>query len=98
MPVSGSGKEKEDSESGRKAALQSFSRGYSLAVEIAVAVIAPTLFGWWLDGKTGKAPWFTIGGMILGGAAAARSVQRFYRESQEADRKGKEPSDTEQPE
>ncbi len=68
--------------------VQGFSRAHTLAVEIAVAVIAPTLAGWWLDSKTGKDPWFTIAGLVLGGAAATRSVQRFYGESRQINESG----------
>jgi F0F1-type ATP synthase assembly protein I len=62
-------------------AIRGFSRAHTLAVEIAVAVVAPTLAGWWLDSKTGKEPWFMIAGMVLGGAVVFRSVQRAYHES-----------------
>ena len=68
---------------GRKKALADFSRYHTLAVEIAVAVIAPILAGRWLDSRTGKDPWFMIIGMILGAAAAARSVHRTIMESRE---------------
>jgi len=66
---------------GRNKPMQEFSRYHAFAVEIAVAVIAPTLVGRWLDSKTGKDPWFMIAGLILGAAAAVRSVQRVYGES-----------------
>ena len=75
--------------------VQGFSRSHTLAVEIAVAVIAPTLAGRWLDSKTGKDPWFTIAGLVLGGAAAIRSAQRFYHESQQMNESGEEPSEAE---
>ena len=68
--------------------VQGFSRSHTLAVEIAIAVIAPTLAGWWLDSKTGKDPWFTIAGLVLGGAAVVRSVQRFYSESRQMNESG----------
>ena len=80
---------------GRKKALADFSRYHTLAVEIAVAVIAPTLAGHWLDTRTGKEPWFTIIGMILGAAAAARSVQRTYHESRKALKKTEKLSEAE---
>jgi len=56
--------------------LNKFSVAYSLAVEMAIAVLLPTLVGWWLDKKTGRTPWFTLGGVILGGAAAIRSAYK----------------------
>ena len=68
--------------------VQGFSRSHTLAMEIAIAVIAPTLAGWWLDSKTGKDPWFTIAGLVLGGAAAARSAQRFHNESRQINESG----------
>jgi F0F1-type ATP synthase assembly protein I len=61
-------------------AMRMVARYYVLTIEIAVAVIVPILIGRWLDGKTGREPWFTIAGMILGGAAAVRSAQRAYTE------------------
>jgi F0F1-type ATP synthase assembly protein I len=67
----------------REKTLRKFGRFYSLAFEMAIAVIVPILIGRWLDGKTGKEPWFTIGGMILGGAAAIRSAYRAMTESLE---------------
>ena len=79
------------------AAARGFSRSYTFGMDIAVAVIAPIFIGRWLDSKTGKEPWFMIGGMLLGAAAAVRSVQRFHRESQEDRREertgGEGPSD-----
>ena len=75
--------------------VQGFSRSHTLAVEIAVAVIAPTLAGRWLDSKTGKDPWFTIAGLVLGGAAVVRSVQRFYGESRRINEDGDKPSEAE---
>ena len=90
MPASRTKEEKETSRSGRKIAMESFSRYYSLAFEIAIAVVAPLLLGHWLDGKTGKGPWFTLGGMILGGAAAFRSVNRVVTESSRRQKKDEE--------
>ncbi len=65
----------------------SFSKFYSLAVEMAIAVIVPILIGRWLDARTGKEPWFTIIGMILGGAAAIRSAYRTLSETLESAKK-----------
>jgi F0F1-type ATP synthase assembly protein I len=78
------GESKQPAIRGRNKAVQEFSRYHTFAVEIAVAIIAPTLAGHWLDSKTGKEPWFMIAGLVLGAAAAARSVQRVYGESQRA--------------
>lgn len=75
--------------------VQEASRYHTLAIEIAIAVIAPTLGGHWLDTKTGRGPWFTIAGLILGAAAAFRSVQRVHHESQRALKKAEELSGAE---
>lgn len=66
----------------RKKSIDKFGIAYSLAIEMAVAVIVPILIGRWLDAKTGKDPWFTLGGVILGGAAALRSAYRALTELQ----------------
>ena len=67
----------------RKKVLNKFSVAYSLAIEMAIAVIVPILIGRWLDARTGKDPWFTVGGLILGGAAAIRSAYRALMSLQE---------------
>lgn len=67
----------------RKGTLNKFSVAYSLAIEMAIAVIVPILIGRWLDGKTGMGPWFTLGGLVLGGAAAIRSAYRALIELQD---------------
>jgi len=65
----------------REKPLQKFGRFYTLAIEMAVAVVAPVLAGQWLDSRTGKEPWFTVAGMALGGAAAIRSAHRALTEA-----------------
>jgi F0F1-type ATP synthase assembly protein I len=80
---------------GRNKPMREFSRYHAFAVEIAVAILAPTLVGWWLDSKTGKAPWFLIVGLVLGTGAAIRSVQRVYGESQRALKEAEESSNEE---
>lgn len=75
--------------------VQEATRYHTLAIEIAVAVIAPTLAGHWLDTRAGKGPWFTIAGLILGAGAAFRSVQRTYHESQHALESGRDSSGAE---
>lgn len=72
----------------RKRELRSYSALYALAFEMAVAVIVPILIGRWLDARTGKEPWFTIIGMVLGGAAAVRSAYRTLSETLEKEKKG----------
>jgi F0F1-type ATP synthase assembly protein I len=93
MAVTGNGQEKERYRTGRKKAMESFSRYYSLAFEMAIAVVVPILIGRWLDGKTGKDPWFTLGGMVLGGAAAFRSVHRTVTEVSRNEKKDGESSE-----
>ncbi len=75
--------------------VQEATRYHTLAIEIAIAVIAPTLGGHWLDTRAGQGPWFTIAGLILGAAAAFRSVQRVHHESQRALKKAEELSGAE---
>jgi F0F1-type ATP synthase assembly protein I len=77
---------------GRNKALEKFGRFYSLAFEIAIAVIVPILIGRWLDARTGKEPWFTIIGMLLGGAAAMRSAHRVLTESIKGSEDGEDSS------
>ena len=78
------GESKQPAIRGRNKPMREFSRYHAFAVEIAVAILAPTFAGHWLDSKTGKEPWFLIAGLVLGTAAAVRSVQRVYGESQRA--------------
>ncbi len=80
---------------GRSKAMENFSRYHTLAIEMAVAVITPVIVGRWLDTKTGKEPWFTLAGMVLGGAAAFRSVQRTIGESRKALKEGEDESSRE---
>ena len=56
----------------------------TLSVEIAVATLVPILIGHWLDSRYGKGPWFTLIGMVLGGAAAIRSAYRTLKEWSES--------------
>ena len=78
----------------RKGAWNKFSVAYSLAVEMAIAVIVPILIGRWLDGKTGMGPWFTLGGLVLGGAAAIRSAYRALVELQKDNDAQQPPEDS----
>ena len=65
---------------GRNKTISGFGMAWTLSVEIAVAALLPILLGHWLDSKTGKGPWFTLAGMVLGGAAAIRSAYRTLKE------------------
>jgi ATP synthase protein I len=44
---------------------------------IAAAIVAPTLFGVWLDGKAGTAPLFLLIGLLLGVLAAFYGIYRM---------------------
>ncbi len=65
---------------GRNKAISGFGMALTLSVEIAVSALIPILIGRWLDSKTGKSPWFTLIGMVLGGAAALRSAYRTLKD------------------
>ena len=87
--MSRNGREKKP-EGRDKKLLEKSSQYHTLAIEIAIAIIVPVLIGHWLDSRTGKEPWFTIAGMVLGAAAAFRSVQRTYSKSIKEDKQEKE--------
>ena len=59
----------------------------SVGLEMGIAVILGLLFGRWLDGEVGTAPWMMIVFTILGFAAGFKGVFRALRE---ADRIAKE--------
>lgn len=65
---------------GRNKTMSGLAMALTLSVEIAIAALMPILIGHWLDSKTGKGPWFTLVGMVLGGAAAIRSAYRTLKE------------------
>jgi hypothetical protein len=44
---------------------------------VGVAIVAPTLGGVWLDGKTGAAPLFVLLGLFLGLAVASYGSYRM---------------------
>ncbi|MBI4831314.1 MAG: AtpZ/AtpI family protein [Candidatus Lindowbacteria bacterium] len=77
----------------RSNAIEAFGRAFTLGIEMAVAVLLPVFIGQWLDKKTGNDPWFTVGGMILGGAAAIRSAYRALTESLRSQKDRAKPSD-----
>jgi F0F1-type ATP synthase assembly protein I len=51
----------------------------SIGIELAVAVILPTLVGRWLDAKAGTGPWLMILLLVLGFAAGMRGVMRAVK-------------------
>ncbi len=74
----------------RDKAWREASRYHTLAIEMPIALIMPTLLGLWLDSRTGREPLFLIIGMVLGAAAAARSAHRTISESYKEELKEKE--------
>lgn len=61
--------------------LGSMGRASSAGIELAVAVVAFLLLGWWLDGKLGTSPWLTLVGLVFGSGVGFRSL---WKASQEA--------------
>jgi len=51
----------------------------SVGLELGLSVVFGVLFGRWLDGKLGTAPWLMIGLLVLGLVAGFRSVMRAVR-------------------
>ena len=56
----------------------------SVGLELGVSVIIGCLLGNWVDDTYGSKPWGLIGGLILGLAAAVRSIMRTLAEINEA--------------
>lgn len=50
-----------------------------LGLEMGAAVAIGAWVGWWLDGRYDTAPWGILGGVLLGGAAAGRTVWRSLK-------------------
>ena len=55
-------------------------------LELWIAVAIGALFGGWLDGKLGTAPWLLIGFLIVGVIAGFRGVLRAVARAERADR------------
>ena len=55
-------------------------------LELGIAVAIGALFGGWLDGKLGTAPWLLIVFLILGVIAGFRGVLRAVARAERADR------------
>jgi ATP synthase protein I len=55
-------------------------------LELGIAVAIGALFGGWLDGRLGTAPWLLIGFLILGVIAGFRGVLRAVARAERADR------------
>jgi F0F1-type ATP synthase assembly protein I len=48
----------------------------SVGLELGLSVVFGVLFGRWLDGKLGSAPWLMLAFLLLGAVAGFRSVVR----------------------
>jgi ATP synthase protein I len=55
-------------------------------LELGISVAIGALFGAWLDGKLGTAPWLLIAFLILGVIAGFRGVLRAVARAERADR------------
>jgi ATP synthase protein I len=58
----------------------------SAGLELGISVAIGALFGGWLDGKAGTAPWLLIAFLILGVIAGFRGVLRAVARTERADR------------
>jgi ATP synthase protein I len=65
------------------------TRGYartitasSIGLEMALAVVIGTLFGYWADGKLDTRPWLMILGIGFGFAAGMKGVFRYVRQAE----------------
>ncbi len=59
----------------------------SVGLELGLSVVISVLFGIWLDGKLGTAPWLMLAWLGIGLAAGFRGVLRAVRRAdREADR------------
>lgn len=56
--------------------LRTVIRFSGLGLEMGAAVGIGVFAGWWLDSRYGTDPWGLLGGVALGGLAAARLVWR----------------------
>lgn len=61
--------------------LGSMGRASSAGIELAIAVVAFLLLGWWLDGKLGTAPWLTLLGLVFGSGVGFRSLWKAAQEA-----------------
>ena len=58
----------------------------SAGLELGIAVAIGALFGRWLDGKLGTAPWMLLVFLIIGLVAGFRGVLRAVARAERADR------------
>jgi ATP synthase protein I len=56
----------------------------SVGLELGLAVVLGLLFGRWLDGQLGTAPWMMLVFLLIGSAAGFKGIHRMLRESDRA--------------
>jgi len=56
------------------------SAAITLPAQMALGPVLLTLAGWWIDGRLGTSPGFTIGGLIFGLGVAVLSLIRYVKE------------------
>jgi ATP synthase protein I len=56
----------------------------SVGLELGLAVVLGLLFGRWLDGQLGTAPWMMLLFLAIGSAAGFKGLHRMLRESDRA--------------
>ena len=63
--------------------------GNAVLVLVAVGLLGGYFAGTWLEGRYGHAPWFSFGGLVLGGVASVRKMVQILNE--ERRRKSRRP-------
>ncbi len=52
-----------------------------LPVQMAIAPVLVTMGGWWVDGKFGTSPLFTLVGLVFGLAVSVLTLVRYIKET-----------------
>jgi F0F1-type ATP synthase assembly protein I len=71
----------DDDRDGRRAT----AKGYVLAMRvmsIAFQMAVPPGVGWWLDQRYATAPWFVVGGVLVGFAMAMLELMKLAKDSE----------------